>query len=245
MDRPRRHFFTLHELLIMAVLAALGGVSSSAISNVRVALHAVFPSPIGMQPLAGIHVLWLVIAVGLIRKPGAATVTSLLAGTVELLAGNPHGLLVVLYSGLAGVSVDAVWILLGGRDRPLTYVLAGGVGAASNVLVLAFGASLPAQGAVLTVMALLGGVSFVSGVLLAGLLGWWLLAALRAAGIAGVQPAEAPVRGNRRAWAGVGLLGLAVMLAGLATYVARVYAADDHQPDPAVTDSSHDTMPPG
>ena len=64
MSQQPRHFFSLHELLVIAALAALGGVSSAAVSNVRAALHALFPSPIGMQPLAGIHVLWFVIALG-------------------------------------------------------------------------------------------------------------------------------------------------------------------------------------
>ncbi len=172
---------------MMAALAALGGVCSAALSNIRAAVHAVVPSPIGMQPFAGIHVLWFVIAAGLVRKPGTATVTSLLAGAVELLSGNPHGLLVVIYSGLGGVGVDAIWLMLGGRDHPLTYLLAGGVGTATNVLVFVFAASLPTQGAVLTAVALLGVTAFVSGVLLAGLLGWWLLQALRRAGVAGAS----------------------------------------------------------
>ncbi len=188
MSQYRRHYFSLHELLMMAALAALGGVCSAALSNVRAAVHAVVPSPIGMQPFAGIHVLWFVIAAGLVRKPGAATVTSLLAGAVELLSGNPHGLLVMIYSGLGGMGVDAIWLVLGGRDHPLTYVLAGGVGTATNVLVFMFAASLPAQGAVLTAATLLAVAAFVSGVLLAGLLGWWLVQALRRAGIA-----DAPV----------------------------------------------------
>ena len=55
MNATHRHFFSLHELLIMAALAALGGVSSSLISNIRATVHAVVPSPIGMQFLAGLR----------------------------------------------------------------------------------------------------------------------------------------------------------------------------------------------
>lgn len=188
MTRTRRHHFSLHELLVMAALAALGGVSGAALSNIRAAVHAVLPSPIGLQPLAGIHVLWMVLAVGLVRRFGAATITGLLAGTVELLSGNPHGLLVVIYGGLGGVGVDVVWLLSGGRHHPVTYMLAGGVGAASNVLVYAFAASLPAEAAAMVGAALLACVAFVSGAVLAGMLGWWLLEALRRAGAVGAQP---------------------------------------------------------
>jgi energy-coupling factor transport system substrate-specific component len=188
MNKHGGHLFSLHEVLIMASLAALGGVSSSAVSLVRDAVHAaVVFLPSGMQFLAGIHVLWLVLAVGLVRRPGAATITALLKGTVELLSGNPHGLLILLYSALAGVAVDAVWLLLGRRHHPLTYVLAGGLGATSNIVVLVFAASLPTQGGVLTGLAILAGSAFVSGTLLAGLLGWQLLTALHRAGVGGVH----------------------------------------------------------
>ena len=185
MIQPRKHYFSLHELLTMAALAALGGVSSAAVSNVRAVLHAVVPSPIGIQPLAGIHVLWPVLAAGLVRKSGAATITGLLAGTVEMLSGNPHGLLVVVYGVLGGLGVDVVWLLLGGRHRVITYVLAGGVGAATNVLVFVYAASLPAEAAAMVGAILLAAVAFASGTVLAGLLGWWLLEALRRAGAIG------------------------------------------------------------
>lgn len=179
----RSTFFTLHELLVMVALAALGGVCSSALSNVRAAIHTVLPTPIGMQPLAGIHVLWCILALALVRKPGSATVTGLLAGSVEFLSGNPHGLFAVFLGLLAGAGADAVWLVLGRRPRLVTFVLAGGVGAATNVGVLAVSASLPGHGAVLGTLLLLGAVAFASGAVLAGLLGWWLLAALGRAGI--------------------------------------------------------------
>ena len=63
MSRTHLHFFTLHELLTAAVLAALGGVTSTAMSVIRAAVHAAVGLPFGLQFLAGIHVLWLVLAV--------------------------------------------------------------------------------------------------------------------------------------------------------------------------------------
>jgi ABC-type thiamin/hydroxymethylpyrimidine transport system permease subunit len=181
------HLFSLHEVLVMASLAALGGVSSALISLVRAAVHAFIVVPGGLQFLAGIHVLWLVLAVGLVRKPGAATITALLKGVVELLSGNPHGLLVLLYSALAGITVDIIWLLLGRRHHPVTYVLAGGAGAASNLLVLLFVASLPNHRGVLTGLSVLACAAFMSGSVLAGLLGWRLLTALHRAGVGGVH----------------------------------------------------------
>lgn len=245
MDQSRPHFFSLHELLIMAALAALGGVSGAAVSMVRAAVHALVVLPGGMQFLAGIHVLWLVLAVGLVRKPGAATVTGLLMGAVELLSSNPHGLIVVMYGGLAGIGVDFIWLLLRGRDRPVTYFLAGGVGAASNVPVLKLVASLPSSGAVGAGLLVLTGVAFVSGTLLAGLLGWWLLRTLRVAGVVGAQEQVAWSYGRRRTWAGAGVLGAGVVLLLAATYLTSSHApaASTDLADAAPTPTSDPVMP--
>jgi len=234
MSEQRRQFFSLHELLIIAALAALGGVTNSAVSMIRAALHAVIVLPGGVQFLAGVHVVWIVIALGLIRKPGTATVTGLLAGMVELLSGNPHGLLVVLYAGLAGVTMDTVWLLLGGRDHVVTYLLAGGVAAASNVAVFAFSASLPARDSVLTALAVMAVIAFASGVILGGLLGWWLLRALRRAGVAGAGPARKAAEGGGRRWVSVGALGLTIVLLGAAAYLATARADVEPADDTAV-----------
>ena len=77
MKRKRSEFFSLHDLLTMAALAALGGVSGAVVSIIRAAVHAIVVLPGGMQFLAGIHVLWLILAVGLVRRPGAATLPGL------------------------------------------------------------------------------------------------------------------------------------------------------------------------
>lgn len=188
MTEPRRYFFTLHEVLIMAALAALGGVSGSVISMIGKAVHAAIGVPGGLQFLAGLHVLWLILALGLIRKPGVATITGLLKGAVELLTGNPHGLFVLAFSGLAGLVVDISWTLSGRRHHVAAYALAGGLGAASNIPIMRWITSLPDTRAVDIGMAALAGAAFISGALLAGVLGWWLLRILRAAGIAGVRP---------------------------------------------------------
>lgn len=219
MTGQRRHLFSLHELLIMAALAALGGVSGSAVSIIRATLHAVFVLPGGMQYLAGIHVLWLVLAVGLVRKPGAATVTSLLKGTVELLSGNPLGLLVLLYCCLAGLAVDATWLLMGRGDHRTTYVLAGGAGAASNVLVLALIVSLPGRPGIVAGLGLFACVAFISGSLLAGVLGYWLLGMLRKAGVTGAQFSR-PLGGQPRSWIRLGAWGVLLVIIVLATFLA-------------------------
>ncbi len=229
MNRRARHRFTLHELLIMAALAALGGVSGSAVSWIGAWLHAVTGLPGNLQFMAGIHVLWLVLAAGLIRKTGAATMTGLLKGAVELLSGNPHGLFVVLMSALAGVVADAVWWVAGRRDRVLTYMLAGGLGAASNLLIFKVIVSLPNHRAVAGALAALALMAFASGAVLGGLLAWSLMNALRRAGVAGTQRRATSRPPAARAWAGAAAALLMVGILVMSMYYsASLRAAKVH-----------------
>ncbi|RJO63559.1 MAG: hypothetical protein C4523_19965 [Myxococcales bacterium] len=221
MNYVNRHYFTLQELLTAAMLAALGGVTSSALSIVRAVVHTVVGLPFGLQFMAGIHVLWLVLAVGLIRKPGSATATGLLKGAVELFTGNPHGLLVFAYSGFAGLAVDLAWLLLARRHCLVTYVVAGGAGASTNILVFKVLASVPVHGALGAGLAFLAFVAFLSGVVLAGLLGWSLLRSLQLAGAVGAQCGAAPPKGACRGGKALGIVALTLALIGTIAFLAK------------------------
>jgi energy-coupling factor transport system substrate-specific component len=221
MKQQRGHFFSLHDLLVMAALAALGGVSGSLVGWIGGLLHAVTGQPGGLQFLAGIHVLWLILAVGLIRKPGAATLTAALKGSVELLFGNKLGLYVVLITIVAGVCVDLIWLLAGRRHRLPVYMLAGGVAAASNLVVFKIIYSLPDHAVITGLLTVLVIVAFVSGVVLAGLLGWSLMNALARAGVTGVYgPSGAPPP-QAGAWASVGMIGIVALVIGAAIFYVK------------------------
>lgn len=211
----RRYYFSTRDLLMMAVLAALGGVTSTYIN----AIGDFFQSLLGFagtaQWAAGLHVVWLVLAVGLTRKQGAGTVTGILKGGVELLTGNTHGLLVVLVDVAAGLLVDLGFLPFRSKDSPLAYGLAGGLASASNVFVFQLFAALPADVLAYGAMALVGGVALASGVLFGGLLALLLVRTLRRAGVVRDQPA-APL--DRRIY--LAFLGAAILVAaGLGLYL--------------------------
>ena len=63
------------------------------------------------------------------------------------------------------------------------------------------------------------GMAFISGMLLAGLLGWWLLRTLHVAGVVGAQEPVSWFSGRGRTWAGAGILGVAVLLVLAAIYL--------------------------
>ena len=179
----RRYYFSTRDLLMMAALAALGGVVSTYVNAIGDFFQSILGFAGTTQWAAGLHVLWLTLAVGLTGKQGAGTITGILKGAVELLSGNTHGLLVVLVDIVAGLLVDLGFLPFRNKDSLPAYALAGGLASASNVFVFQLFASLPADVLAYGAMLLIGGVAFISGVLFAGLLGQVLLNTLRRAGV--------------------------------------------------------------
>ena len=224
MDR-RRTYFTTRDLLMMAALAALGGVVSTYVN----AIGDLFQSVLGFagttQWAAGLHVLWLTLAVGLTRKQGAGTTTGLLKGGVELLTGNTHGLLVLLVDVVAGLLVDLGFLPFRKRDSLAAYCLAGGLASASNVFVFQLFASVPADTLAYWAMLLVAGVAFLSGVLFAGVLSWALLNALRRAGVVKDAP---PAPMDRRVYP------IFLLAAALLTMALTIYLREELRGPPAV-----------
>lgn len=206
MDKSRTYYST-RDLLMMAALAALGGVVSTYVNAVGDLFQSILGFAGTTQWAAGLHVLWLILAVGLTGKQGAGTITGVLKGAVELLSGNTHGLLVVLVDVVAGLLVDLGFLPFRNRDSLPAYLLAGGLASASNVFVFQLFASLPADVLAYGAMLLVGGVAFLSGVLFAGFLGRLLLNALRRSG---VVKDRRPVPLSRRTVL-LGLAGAAVL----------------------------------
>lgn len=192
----KRYFYSTRDLLMMAALAALGGVVSTYVNAIGDFFQSILGFAGTTQWAAGLHVVWLTLAVGLTRKQGAGTITGLLKGAVELLTGNTHGLLVVLVDIVAGLLVDLGFLPFHRKDSLLAYCLAGGLASASNVFVFQLFAAVPADTLAFQAMLLVGGVALLSGVLFAGVVGWGLLNGLRRAGVVKDQ-AAAPSMGRR------------------------------------------------
>jgi energy-coupling factor transport system substrate-specific component len=186
----QRPFYTTRDLLLMSALAALGGLASTYINLMGDFFQSLLGFAGTTQWAAGLHVLWLILAAGLIGKPGAGTITGILKGGVELFTGSTHGLLVVLVDIAAGVLVDLGLWPFRRRDSWAAYALAGGLASASNVFVFQLFAAVPADILTYGVIGLIVLVAFLSGVLFAGLLGKSLLNVLRSSGVVKDQAPE-------------------------------------------------------
>lgn len=133
-----RYYFTTKDLVTIALLSALGGVLSTYIGYLGNMVNHIIGVPFGAgQFMAGLHVIWIMLALGITRKKGAATATGLLKGVIELFLGGTHGIVIVAVSLVQGLIPDLVLF----RDRskadrnPMAYAVAGGLSSASNVVV--------------------------------------------------------------------------------------------------------------
>lgn len=154
--------FKSHELSMIVILSAIGGVASVPIGHLGNLLNAFPGMPLGSpQILSGLHVLWIVLASVLVDRMGAAFMTGVLKGLVEVTLFSFHSVFALMISAVEGVVADLTLAALG-RGRKSSMYLAGGFSSASNVLVVQF----LLRGLSPAVLAFMYLVSFASGLLL-------------------------------------------------------------------------------
>ena len=175
-----KYYFSTRDLLVIAVLAALGGVLSTYISYLANMINHLVGVPFGAGNLvAGLHVLWLLLMIAITRKVGAGLIGGAVKGFVEFITGNPHGIVVVVISTIEGLGAEiGYWPFR--QHRTLAYMLGGGLGAFANVLV--FQVLYNSYGS-LWLFAIWGGLAFVSGAVMAGFFTGGVMDNLEDAGI--------------------------------------------------------------
>ncbi|MFX1473893.1 MAG: ECF transporter S component [Promethearchaeota archaeon] len=163
------YYFRTRDLVTIGVLSALGGALSTYVGYLGRLVNVAVGVPFGAgQFLSGLHVFWIVLAAGLVRKTGAATLTGLLKGLVEFFTGNPHGIVIVLVSLAQGLIIDAGLTATGYRDSLPIYCIISGLAAASNVVLFQL---LYFSGVPLVFFLLLVVLAFSSGIIFAGYFG--------------------------------------------------------------------------
>ena len=199
MKQNKNYYFSTRDLMMMAALAALGGIASTYINMIGDFFQSLLGFAGTTQWAAGLHVLWLMLASVLVGKPGAASITGLLKGFVELFTGNTHGILVLIVDIVAGLVVDFVLLLSKDKKPDLLFFLAAGLSSASNVIVFQLFASLPAD--VLAFIAILATslLAFVSGVVFGGMMGRSLIKALERIGM--IHKRQAQISKTSKVWA--------------------------------------------
>lgn len=145
--------------------------------------------------------LWLLPAVVgalVIRRPGAAVFTELVAANIELLLGNNWGAGVLVSGLLQGLGVEIIFALfLFKRFGPVVAVLAGMLAAFLEITCYEWWAYVPSYSALWQAVYLVCGV--ISGGVVAGFGGWVLVRALARTGALTAFPSGQEFRESRRA----------------------------------------------
>jgi len=219
MMKKNQFYFSTRDLMMMAALAALGGVASTYINFIGDFFQSLLGFAGTTQWAAGLHVIWIMLAAAIVRKPGAAAMTGILKGFVEFLSGNTHGLLVLIVGILAGLIVDVVLLPNRGKQPGILFFLAAGLASASNIFVFQFFASIPED--ILTFFAILftSGIAFSSGILFGGVVVHSLLVSLRKIGILNDQE---PIDNNvESAWVAIILSAAVLFVIGAGLFYYR------------------------
>jgi energy-coupling factor transport system permease protein len=178
---PARNSWTMRETLIVAVLGAVFGVLYLGWVQVWLILQAVF-GPVTMDVVMGFWFIVSIIAAAIIRKPGVALVSEVMAAAVQVLLGSPAGLLLLLTGLVQGAGAEAVFAATRWRRYTLPVLMAAGMGAALFSFIytwIRFDYGSLAPGLLVTMFVL----RMASGALLAGLLGHWIVKALYRTGV--------------------------------------------------------------
>jgi hypothetical protein len=171
----QKHYFTTFELILLALFSSL-------VVGAKIIMHL----PLRIPGHSG--AFWmaiLVVASGLVSKPGALSLVGITSGLLAtfLGLGDKGPIYTLLSYATAGIAVDVATILLGGMKNIVVAAVAGIVGNVVKMLtkvalcmLLGIPAGFVALGAVFYTLS-----NAASGAV-GGVLGWFILQALRKAG---------------------------------------------------------------
>lgn len=211
--KPGTVYFSTRDLLIMTVLASLGGVTSTYVNTLGDTIHAVLGLPGATQWAAGLHVIWIVLGMGILRKPGAGVFIGLLKGAIELISGNSHGVIILLIDLVAGLLVDFSFLVFRNKGNLLPFLLGGGLASASNVLIFQLFATIPLNILGISTILILFIVAFISGIVFSGVLPFYLVDTMKKAGVIKL-PSNFKLNKKIGWWIVSGVLLIIILLTG-------------------------------
>jgi len=173
--------WSLREILIVVVLGAVFAVLYLGWVQVWLIAQAIFGA-VTMDVVMGFWFIVSIIAAAIIRKPGAALISEVLAAGIEILLGSPAGLMLLVSGAIQGAGAEVVFAATRWRNYSLPVLMAAGVDAAVasfayTWMVFDYGALAPTLLIVMFVLRCL------SGALLGGLLGHLIVEALYRTGV--------------------------------------------------------------
>ncbi|MCD1295039.1 sulfite oxidase [Methanocella sp. CWC-04] len=223
-----KYYFSTKDLATITILGALGGGFSVYMGYIIAEIFNIMKVwfPVG-ESLSGVHLIWIVLVLGITNKKGSGVMAGLLKGCVEFLMGSRLGIFVVVLSLLEGLFAElGFWPFR--KYRKLAYIMAGGIGTASNVVT--FQLISPFQD--MSLFALATFMAFISGAVFAGILSLGVVDSLEDAGILRKEK-------NKKEGIRITATKAAAILVGLSMIImvgSVVFMPPQQTPDPSVQD---------
>ncbi|WP_215145975.1 ECF transporter S component [Exiguobacterium qingdaonense] len=157
----------LKEVVLVSVLSVVFAVVYLLFVHIG-NLWAGLIGPIAYEWIFGIWFIVSIIAAYIIRKPGAAFISEVMAATIEMLIGNAIGPRIILVGIVQGLGAEAVFAMTGYRRYELWVLMLAGFGSAVTSFVYTYfmsGFAMLEPGYVATMF----GLRTVSGMVIAGI----------------------------------------------------------------------------
>lgn len=169
------------DIVVASVLAVAFGVLFAAWNNY---IYPVLSAPFEGTPfgplIAGVWLLPAVVGALVVRKPGAALYTEVVAATVSMLFGSAWGLSVFMSGVWQGLGAELVFLAFAYRRWGLPVAALAGAGAGLAMGIYESIVWVPEFSPGWKLLYI--GSAVVSGIVVAGLLGWLLVRALARTG---------------------------------------------------------------
>jgi energy-coupling factor transport system substrate-specific component len=173
--------YTTRDIVIIAVIAAIAGVVNTGVGNIWYLANTSM-GPLGGALLQGAFMWAYILVMWLVRKPGAALLVGVIESTVEVLLGNAAGIGTLGWGISQGLAIEGVMAISGYSKFGLLAALCAGAAASQFGTIwtsILYGWDPTTSKDVW----LAAPINLVSGVVLSGLLGYLLAAALARTGL--------------------------------------------------------------
>ena len=173
--------YTTRDIVILAVIAAIAGVVNTGTGNLWYAANSSL-GPLGGALLQGAFMWAYILAVWLVRKPGAALIIGIIETVVEILLGNAAGIGTIGWGLAQGIGVEAIMAFGNWKNYSIWVAIAAGMAASQfgTVWTAIFYGWDPAYAKDVWLAI---PVNLVSGAILSGLLGYYLAKAVAKTGL--------------------------------------------------------------
>lgn len=178
----KKKTFTTLEIVLMALLAVMNGVLTNYTAFLNKTLTAL-GGPVATSTIVGIYMIYGVLAMYIIRKPGAAAITYLIGATVQSLMGISYGMPAAFAAAICyAIAVEGVFAVL--RYKRFSYFsvcLASLLAVPLWFMIAAYMFGYLQWGVPTLLLTLL--VRCISGILLCGVLTKWIGDAMAKTGL--------------------------------------------------------------